>query len=179
MFLEMNLIFLIMYYTVICTVNTVLLSEFFGELGSRGGVMIYYFSFVFGVMRRRGVMRCYRVYFIRECTRAPGGLLIGRGWHQNTWLESAFKFDEPNLRTSDPPPRPPFLLHPLTQHFWPNVHKRDLICQCQGMSSARNIKQGLAKNDEKLRGDENWHILILMPFVFMHRVQSLESLSHF
>lgn len=54
MFLEMNLIFLIMYYTVICTVNTVLLSEFFWELGSRGGVMIYYFSFVFGVMRRRG-----------------------------------------------------------------------------------------------------------------------------
>lgn len=29
MFLEMNLIFLIMYYTVICTVNTVL-NEFLG-----------------------------------------------------------------------------------------------------------------------------------------------------
>lgn len=35
MFLEMDLIFLMMYYTVICTVNTVL-QEFGGGMGDHG-----------------------------------------------------------------------------------------------------------------------------------------------
>lgn len=82
MFLEMNLIFLIMYYTVICTVNTVL-TEFLGA-GIEGWGYDLLFFVCFWRHEETGVMLCYRVYFIQECTHAPGGLLIGRGWHQNT-----------------------------------------------------------------------------------------------
>lgn len=42
MFLEMNLIFLIMYYTVICTVNTVL-TEFLGAGIEGWGYDLFFF----------------------------------------------------------------------------------------------------------------------------------------
>lgn len=43
-----------------------------------------FFFFCFWRHEETGAMLCYRVYFIQECRRAPAGLLIGRGWHQNT-----------------------------------------------------------------------------------------------